>query len=310
MYYEITYGVRGGEMTTIRVDGTANHAEITGLRANTTYRVVIQAFDANGREILVRANGNLNPLVINATTARGTTPTERSANAAPNNIQRFAGLNSVTLDFNRTTNHSIVKGGDNATWVRVEIIRTSGAANLRGHIDTRVLQVDNNGRVVLDDLIGNRTGYQFRVSIVTMDNDGVITNTTQARNVSQFTLRLNTNNQFPAVTGLRIAQGTTPTAAQIQLTWWASNVSEVGFSTVPGESYRISTVVGGVTTELTSGVTITYEPADSRGRILVRATIEDHGLVGTGNRIAVVAVASDTVAVESRIARTGLFRIR
>ena len=60
---------------------------------------------------------------------------------------------------------------------------------------------------------------------------------------------------------------------------------------------------------LAEGGSIIIEPIeqDARGRIIIRATITGHGLIGVGNRLSVMAVAGDDVV--SRIARTTAFRI-
>ena len=170
------------------------------------------------------------------------------------------------------------------------------------------MQLDANNRVIIPDLDKDRARYQLRVSLVTLDNDGNITATTQARNVTVTTLRAGV--QFPAVTSLRLQQGTTATTEQIRLTWFASTVGEVyahhgangtGLAQNP---YRLTTATGAALTN----VTFEYGEPHSNGRILVTATILDHGLTGTGNRVIVQAVTAE--GVESRIARTGSFRVQ
>ena len=306
MFYTITYFVSGGERTTIRVDGSETNVTIGTLRANTTYRFEIQAHRANGDPILMRG-ANERPLVITAKTQRGVDAQERARTAAPA-VRVFAGLGSAILDFNRAGNHPLVTlnpaNPEDRAWVRVEIIRTNGTN--RGHVETVVMQLDANNRVVIPFTEGNRARFQLRVSLVTMVDD-VITATTQARNVTVTTLRTPTpSSSFAGVSSARLVPKTTASSTEINLQWFASPVAEVYSNTlVAGEHAPYRVTVNG-TVVASENVELTYGIPDRNGRILVTAKIT--GTSFATGRIQIHAVTADGLL--SRVVNTGNIRIQ
>ena len=218
----------------------------------------------------------------------------------------------------------VVLGGENATTLLIEVWQRNGANDKRGLVESRLVTLDESGRVLFDELERNANGrnginYQFRVAVVhhAGETNQVIS---QFVNINSATVNVNNQGRFAA---LRNVSGTGSAAANtISLTFAPSPLAEInrlatgvvdilataaipatgnGFITLG--DYRIgmwdnSATLGDINRELLDAIesiTITQHPTNGRLTVVIKFDLDKRNIQRNDRfSFGIQAVASGT----------------